>query len=149
MNIHMTTIKAQDSIVDSSRDLQVTDLEKIIPSDSNKTGGLPKQLTLFIGAQVMLRYNVNISKGLVNGAMGVVTDIIWPLFRRAQMYDTDIPAVLINFGDIGIHRNRTKVSAISCQIFFWHSLKMNASFNPVLGINSSQNAGFNCGLCGC
>ncbi|GFQ66628.1 ATP-dependent DNA helicase [Trichonephila clavata] len=46
----------------------------------------------------MLCYNVDVSKGLVNGAIGHITEIIWPCFRRAQMYDTDIPSVRIDFG---------------------------------------------------
>ncbi|GFT71150.1 ATP-dependent DNA helicase [Trichonephila clavipes] len=51
----------------------------------------------------MLRYNVDVSKGLVNGAIGHITEIIWPCFRRAQMYDTDIPSVHIDFGKDGVH----------------------------------------------
>lgn len=51
----------------------------------------------------MLRYNVDVSKGLVNGAIGHITEIIWPCFRRAQMYDTDIPSVRIDFGKDGVH----------------------------------------------
>lgn len=51
----------------------------------------------------MLRYNVDVSKGLVNGANGHITEIIWPCFRRAQMYNTDIPSVRIDFGKDGVH----------------------------------------------
>jgi hypothetical protein len=35
----------------------------------------------------MLRYNIN-----------------WPLFQRAQLYDQDIPAVRIDFGETGVHQ---------------------------------------------
>lgn len=35
--------------------------------------------------------------------MGNITEIIWPLFCRAQLYDQDIPAVKIDFGETGIH----------------------------------------------
>jgi hypothetical protein len=35
-------------------------------------------------------------KRLVNGAMDSITEIIWPLFRRAQLYDQDILAVKKN-----------------------------------------------------
>ncbi|GFQ84381.1 ATP-dependent DNA helicase [Trichonephila clavata] len=51
----------------------------------------------------MLRYNVDVSKGLVNGAIGHITEIIWPCFRRAQISDTDIPSVRIDFGKDGVH----------------------------------------------
>lgn len=51
----------------------------------------------------MLRYNVNTSKGLVNGAMGEVVEIIWPYLRKAQMYPEDLPNVKVNFLEIGEH----------------------------------------------
>jgi len=41
-NIEMWTVTAQDKIVDSTRDLQSADMDKVIPHDINKTGGLPK-----------------------------------------------------------------------------------------------------------
>jgi hypothetical protein len=44
-------------------------------------------------------------KRLVNGAMDSITEIIWPLFRRAQSYDQDIQAVKIDFGKTGVHQN--------------------------------------------
>lgn len=103
-NVVMSTITAQDQIVDATRNVENMDLDKLIPTDINKTGGLPKQLTLFQTAKVMLRYNVDTSKGLVNGAIGHVTQIIWPLFRRAQLYAHDIPAVMVDFGVVGVHR---------------------------------------------
>jgi hypothetical protein len=42
-------------------------------------------------------------KRLVNGAMDYVTEIIWPLFRRAQLYVQDILAVKIDFGETSVH----------------------------------------------
>ncbi|GFY54705.1 hypothetical protein TNIN_367101 [Trichonephila inaurata madagascariensis] len=39
----------------------------------------------------------NIEEGLVNGAMGIITETVWPLFRRNQIYNTDIPSVHIGF----------------------------------------------------
>ncbi|GFS57228.1 ATP-dependent DNA helicase [Trichonephila clavipes] len=35
--------------------------------------------------------------------MGIITEIVWPLFRRDQIYDTDISSVRIDFGKDGIH----------------------------------------------
>jgi hypothetical protein len=43
-------------------------------------------------------------KGLVYGAMDAITEIIWPLFRRAQLYDQYIPEVKIDFGDTGVYQ---------------------------------------------
>ncbi|XP_059159270.1 uncharacterized protein LOC131943269 [Physella acuta] len=76
--------------------------------DINKTCGLPRRFEIFVGAKVMLRSNIDVSKGLVNGAIGYITDIIWPHFRRAQIYDTDIPSVRIDFGKDGVHEVKPK-----------------------------------------
>ena len=51
----------------------------------------------------MLRSNIDVTKGLVNGAIGHITEIVWPQFRRTQMYETDVPSVWIDFGRDGIH----------------------------------------------
>lgn len=74
-----------------------------IPTNINKTGGLPSVLEIFVGAKVMLRSNIDVTKGLVNDAIGHITEIFWPQFRRTQMYETDISSVLIDFGTDGMH----------------------------------------------
>ncbi|GBP51647.1 ATP-dependent DNA helicase PIF1 [Eumeta japonica] len=51
----------------------------------------------------MLRSNIDVSKGLVNGNMGFITEIIWPNFRRGQLYAEDIPSVRVDFGSDGVH----------------------------------------------
>ncbi|GFR10030.1 ATP-dependent DNA helicase [Trichonephila clavata] len=56
----------------------------------------------------MLRCNVDASKGLVNGSIGHITEIIWLCFRGAKMYDTDIPSVRIDFGKEGVHLTQPK-----------------------------------------
>ncbi|XP_044599069.1 ATP-dependent DNA helicase PIF1-like [Cotesia glomerata] len=97
------TINAQDQLIDATRNLGNTSLDSVIPNDINKTGGLPKVLKIFVGAKVMLRSNIDVSKGLVNGNMGFITEIIWPNFRRDQVYAEDIPSVRIDFGSDGVH----------------------------------------------
>ena len=49
-------------------------LEKL-NSDINQTAGLEGKLTLCIGVRVMLRRNIDVSTGLVNGAIGTVLSI--------------------------------------------------------------------------
>lgn len=49
----------------------------------------------------MMRYNIDAPRGLTNGAIGHITEIIWPYFRREKMYETDIPSVRIDFGKYG------------------------------------------------
>ena len=51
----------------------------------------------------MLRSDIDVSKGLVNGNIGFIAEIIWPNFRRDQVYAEDIPSVRINFGSDGEH----------------------------------------------
>ncbi len=101
--IEMFHIECQDQIIDATRNTKDISLEKVIPTDINKTGGLPSDITIFIGAKVMLRSNIDISKGLVNGAIGYITKIQWPYFRKGQIYKKDIPSVLVDFGKDGVH----------------------------------------------
>ena len=49
-------------------------LEKL-ENDSNLTAGLEAQLTLAVGAHVMLRRNIDTKRDLVNGVIGTVTFI--------------------------------------------------------------------------
>lgn len=101
-------ILAQDQLIDGTHKKGQIDVKNIIHSDINKTGGLPKELEIFVGAKVMLRSNVDVAKGLVNGAIGHITEIIWPYYRRAQLYDSDIPSVRVDFGNDGIHTIQPK-----------------------------------------
>ena len=102
-NVQVFLIKAQDVLVDEMRPRGDVPIDDIVPSDINKTGGFPQKLEIFVGAKVMLRSNVDVRRGLVNGAIGCVEEIIWPAFRRGQMYDTDIPSVRVNFEKDGVH----------------------------------------------
>lgn len=78
-------IEAEDKILDS-------DENTLLPDE---TDYLPKKLEIFIGARVMLRSNISIEQGLVNGAMGNIIDLTWN--------DSDIPYVAIEFDRIGSH----------------------------------------------
>ena len=53
----------------------------------------------------MLRTNLNVTHGLVNGAIGYIMDINWPNFARDQLYDECIPtSISMDFGRDGIHK---------------------------------------------
>lgn len=101
--VRIFKIRAKDVLVNATRNDESVNMNNIVSGDINKTGGLQEDLEIFTGARVMLRSNINIEQGLVNGAMGTITEIVWPLFRRDQIYDTDIPSVRIDFGRDGIH----------------------------------------------
>lgn len=54
--------------------------EDNFPSDPNKyedCENLEKELKISVGSKVMLRHNLDVNKGLVNGSIGYVTDIIF------------------------------------------------------------------------
>ncbi|CAH0403444.1 unnamed protein product [Chilo suppressalis] len=51
----------------------------------------------------MLPSNISVKKGLVNGSIGFISDIVWPHLRRDQMYETGIPSIKVNFGNDGEH----------------------------------------------
>ena len=53
--------------------LSSAELQRVIPDDDNKCGGLPATVQFCIGARVMLLRNIQCSKGLVNGQVGTVT----------------------------------------------------------------------------
>ncbi|GFS64628.1 hypothetical protein TNCV_4684591 [Trichonephila clavipes] len=102
-NKQMFKITAQDQLIDGTKNNDQIDINNIIHSDINKTGGLPKELEIFVGAKAMSRSNIDVVKGLVNGAIGHITEIIRLYYRRAQLYDSNIPSVCIDFGNDGIH----------------------------------------------
>jgi ATP-dependent exoDNAse (exonuclease V) alpha subunit len=49
-----------------------------IPKSDDDCGGLPSVLFLGTGSRVMLRRNIRVHEGLVNGASGMVTGFEWP-----------------------------------------------------------------------
>lgn len=100
----MYTIKARDKIRNGDPKLTDEQIKAKISNDINRTAGIPDSITIFVGAKVMLKTNLDIAKKLVNGAIGNITEIMWPHFRRDQMYETDIPSVRVNFENgVGEH----------------------------------------------
>lgn len=60
----------------------------------------------------MMRLNTEELKGLVNCEIGFNTEIIWLNYRRAQIHDTDIPSLRVNFRNDGIHPIKQKVNSL-------------------------------------
>lgn len=84
-----------------------TPKKEYISDDPNKTGGIPNNIKLGIGSRAMLRRNININHGLVNGAMGVIRKIEWPALRREQLEVGELPqAVFLEFDDHSITGNQ-------------------------------------------
>ena len=65
------TIRRKGDKLEHKVEQKLTELNK----DLNNTGGLEAKLKLAVGARVMLRCNVNVEEGLVNGALGTVQAI--------------------------------------------------------------------------
>ena len=63
-----------------------------IKRKANETGGLEENLIMGVGSAVMLRRNLNLDKGLVNGAIGVVREIIF-----SDTHPDEVQKLLITF----------------------------------------------------
>ncbi len=75
-------------------------LQKHIYSEESNCGGITDKIKICIGARVMLRRNIDVSIGLVNGAMGTVIGFQWPNLALSQLNNGDIPEfILIDFDD--------------------------------------------------
>jgi hypothetical protein len=64
----------------------------LIPTGDDDCGGLSKTLRLGIGSRVMLRKNISVLEGLVNGACGVVESIEWTNGASMQSKPGALPA---------------------------------------------------------
>jgi hypothetical protein len=54
--------------------------------------------------RMIMNQKIYQGKRLVNGARDSITEIIWQLFRSAQLYDLEVLAVKIDFGETGVHQ---------------------------------------------
>ncbi|CAH1106754.1 unnamed protein product [Psylliodes chrysocephalus] len=77
--------------------------DNVIPNDVNICFGLLLTIVLAFESRLMLRRNIAVSDGLVNGAMDIVKRFKWPELRRDQMEEGEMSdAVLIKFVDESI-----------------------------------------------
>ncbi|GFY49303.1 ATP-dependent DNA helicase [Trichonephila inaurata madagascariensis] len=103
VKVRVFKIRSQDVMRNVTRNADNVNMDNIVSGDINTTGRLQKELEIFNGARVMFRSIINIEQGPLNGAMSITTEIVWPLLRHDQIYDTDISSVRIDFGRDGIH----------------------------------------------
>ena len=86
--------------------------EALIPKDDRDCAGLPRTVSLAVGAQVMLRRNIVCEEGLVNGARGIVVGFTWPEGHEGPSEPGVLPnSVLVKFHDARVGRvSRVTVS---------------------------------------
>ena len=101
--------EAEHSIVESRRQAigvvsHSTVPEALIPKDDRDCAGLPRTISLAVGAQVMLRRNIVCEEGLVNGARGVVVGFTWPDGRGPSEPGALPNTVLVKFHDHRVGR---------------------------------------------
>ena len=86
--------------------------EALIPKNDRDCAGLPRTVSLAVGAQVMLRRNIVCEEGLVNGARSIVVGFMWPDGREGPSELGTLPnSVLVKFHDARIGRvSRVTVS---------------------------------------
>ncbi|KAF9409708.1 hypothetical protein HW555_010998, partial [Spodoptera exigua] len=93
----------QINAVDESREVATYGRkppDNVIPKDVNNCGGFLCSIKIGVGSRVMLRRNIAVSEGLVNGAMGIIKKIKWPALRRDQLEEGELPeAVYVKFDD--------------------------------------------------
>ncbi|KAH9634416.1 hypothetical protein HF086_000242 [Spodoptera exigua] len=68
----------QINAVDESREVATYGRkppDNVIPKDVNNCGGFLCSIKIGVGSRVMLRRNIAVSEGLVNGAMGIIKKI--------------------------------------------------------------------------
>ena len=66
-------VKAEDILLNSNKVQPYESEEMFLPQHEQDCGGLPHSVELAIGMHVMLIKNIDLSIGLVNGAIGTIT----------------------------------------------------------------------------
>jgi hypothetical protein len=85
---------------------------RLIPDDDDLCGGLKKQLVLAVGTRVMLRNNIFVQDGLVNGATGVIVGLQWN-YGGCQQTPGELPSgALVCFDDarVGVLTRSTGIN---------------------------------------
>ena len=71
-------MKAEDILLNSNKIQPYESEEMFLPQNEQDCGGLPHTIELAIGMRVMIIKNIDLSAGLVNGAIGTITYIQLP-----------------------------------------------------------------------
>ena len=86
-------IAAEDSVDCSTSLMQKVELAKY-SEDSTHTAGLENVITVKVSCKIMLRRNIDVALGLVNGAIGTITHL-----QRCIDHASKIDSITIMFGN--------------------------------------------------
>lgn len=96
--------------------------QEAFDSKLEDAGGLPNTLYLAVGARVMLRFNINVSMGLVNGSLGYIHDIIY----QKGCSPPSLPKfILIQFDDCNGFSELDSCIPITPMHAHWYEKKIN------------------------
>ena len=85
-----------------------------LPTTDDDCGGLTQNLKLGIGSRVMLRRNIAITDGLVNGAAGAIVSFEWHNGGDSPLSDGELPAaVMVLFDNPRVGRIQNCVEGLS------------------------------------
>lgn len=79
--------KSQDQVIVAMRNLENTPLDNILPTVTNRTDGFPDFRKLFEGGRVILKSNVDINNGLLNGVSDLSLDYLVSVLPRSEVRD--------------------------------------------------------------
>ena len=85
LNTHVFKIKA----IDKKKDVKTGMVDVQISTKPSDTGGLREEVSVAVGARVMITVNIDVSDGLANGVCGTVTDI--------DHTDDNVHVILVKF----------------------------------------------------
>lgn len=95
--IELICLHAKDTYVAKNIPITKDHRNKLKNYQISKTGGIPSNLTIGMHVRVMLVRNINILQGLVNGAMGTIVSIQYPIVMDQNEFPETIK---IKFDDI-------------------------------------------------
>lgn len=111
-----------------------------LKSDSSRTAGLESELKLALGAQIMLRRNMNMEAGLVNGSIGTVKEFIYN--NRCQV--TELKIVFNNTLDIAL--GRCKIAFELMKGIYVYRRQFPVSLSYAITIHKCQGLSLDCAL---
>lgn len=85
----------------------------------------------------MLLSNIDIEQGLVNGAMGIIIEIVWPLFRDRLDVRYRHSIFTYRLWQRWSSFDQAKINTVSCTPKLWNDRANAAPNNIMLGMHSS------------